>query len=126
MMAGKDVLEYRGFQGSIEIDLKNEFLHGKIWNIASDISYKADTLKELKTAFAEKVDKYLQRTDAHQYKVGDKVIVTIDVLHNKTGKEFEAVITELEQNPFRGLVLYVDAREYGTFFDVADRFKIVQ
>lgn len=57
--------------------------------------------------------------------VGDKVLVTVDTMHNHTGEQFEAIITEIENNDFRGIVLYVDAGKRGTFFDVIDNFKLL-
>jgi ribosomal protein L19 len=58
-----------------------------------------------------------------KYNIGDKIIVTINVLHNNTGREFEGTVLKIEHNPFRGIVLTVDAKENGTFFDIADNFK---
>lgn len=66
------------------------------------------------------MDKTMTKTDI---KVGDKVIVTINVLHNNTGEEFEGIVTKVENNSFRGFVITVDAKEKGMFFDIADNFR---
>jgi len=57
------------------------------------------------------------------YKVGDKVIVTTNVLHNNIGREFEGIVIKIEHNSFRGTVLTVDAGENGRFFDIVDNFR---
>ena len=62
----------------------------------------------------------LQQSD---FKVGDKVIVTENVQHNNTGKEFEATIIDIENNPFRGLVLSAETIDKQIYFDIAENFK---
>lgn len=62
----------------------------------------------------------LQQSD---FKVGDKVIVTENVQHNNTGKELEATIIDIENNPFRGLVLSAETIDKQIYFDIAENFK---
>ena len=57
-----NVLEYKGYIGSIEIDMQEEILFGHVQNLknANDIvSYEGETLKELKEDFREAIDDYL-------------------------------------------------------------------
>jgi predicted HicB family RNase H-like nuclease len=53
-------LEYMGYVGSIEIDTDNDLLHGKLLYITDVITYAGYTAKELKAAFEEAVNDYLQ------------------------------------------------------------------
>ena len=62
----------------------------------------------------------LQQSD---FKVGDKVIVTEHVLHNNTGQNIEAIIIDIENNPFRGLVLSAETADKQIYFDLAENFK---
>jgi hypothetical protein len=62
----------------------------------------------------------LQQSD---FKIGDKVIVTENVQHNDTGKELEATIIDIENNPFRGLVLSAETIDKQIYFDIVENFK---
>ena len=61
-----DLLKYKSFSGSVEFDLADNFLHGKIQFIDDVIAYEAETLAGLQQAFQVAVDNYL----AHCEKVG--------------------------------------------------------
>ena len=57
-----NVLEYKGFIGSIEIDMQEDILYGRVQNPknANDlVSYEGETLKELKEDFRGAVDDYI-------------------------------------------------------------------
>lgn len=56
----KQILEYKGFQGSVEFSLESNILFGKILHIDDLISYDADSVPEVFEAFKEAVDDYLQ------------------------------------------------------------------
>lgn len=51
---------YKNYLGSIEYDVDDEILFGKILGINDVITYEAENLKELKTAFQDSVDDYLE------------------------------------------------------------------
>lgn len=53
------VLEYKGFQGSIDCDLDGGYLYGKILHITDLVDYSADTVADLKKEFHLAVDDYL-------------------------------------------------------------------
>lgn len=74
----------------------------------------------LLTPVSESENQPKQQTD---FKIGDKVIVTTNVQHNDTGKELEATIIDIENNPFRGLVLSAETSDKQIYFDVAENFK---
>lgn len=54
------VLKYKGFLGSIEIDIKANLLYGKILHINDLIDYNADSVAELEQEFKNAVDDYLE------------------------------------------------------------------
>ena len=52
-------MEYKGYFGSIEISVEDEVLYGKILFVNDLITYESENPKELKAAFEEAVDDYL-------------------------------------------------------------------
>lgn len=54
------VLEYRGYQGSVECSIEDGVLHGKILHIVDLVTFEAETPVGLKQAFEESVDDYLE------------------------------------------------------------------
>ena len=54
------LLEYKGYYGTAEFSPDDEVFFGKIAFIRSLILFQADTAKELKQAFQEAVDDYIQ------------------------------------------------------------------
>lgn len=53
-------LQYRGYSARIEFDAEDEIFVGHIAGIADIIGFHADTVPDLKTAFHESVDDYLE------------------------------------------------------------------
>lgn len=54
-----NVLEYRGYQGSIEVSLEDDVLHGQVLHIVDLVTYEAQTPEGLRQAFEEQVNEYL-------------------------------------------------------------------
>lgn len=52
-------LEYKGYLGSLEIDLDEEFVYGRLMFIRDVVSYRANDVRGLKPAFEAAVDDYL-------------------------------------------------------------------
>ena len=53
------VMKYKGYSARIEFDGEDEIFFGRIAGIRDGISFHADTVAELKAAFHESVDDYL-------------------------------------------------------------------
>ncbi|MFN4011113.1 MAG: type II toxin-antitoxin system HicB family antitoxin [Pannonibacter sp.] len=53
------LLEYKGYLGSIEFSADDEVLHGRLEFIRDLVTYEADDARGLKIAFEEAVDDYL-------------------------------------------------------------------
>ena len=56
----KDILEYKGYQGTVEFSKDDSCLYGKVIGIKSLIIYEGQTVKELIENFHNFVDEYLE------------------------------------------------------------------
>ncbi len=56
----KDLIEYKGLIGSLHFDSEDEVFFGKIEGIEDLISFEGQSVKEIKKAFQESVDDYLE------------------------------------------------------------------
>lgn len=63
-MVKANVLEYKGYQGSIETSIEDECIHGKILHISDLVTYEASTIAELKAEFKAAVDDYIDTCKA--------------------------------------------------------------
>ncbi|MDR3629354.1 MAG: type II toxin-antitoxin system HicB family antitoxin [Desulfocapsaceae bacterium] len=59
-----DTINYKGYEGTAEIDMDRSVCRGKIRFIQDLITYQADTPKDLKRAFEEAVEDYLETCEA--------------------------------------------------------------
>lgn len=53
-------LEYKGYQGSTEFDLKTGVLFGKVLFVTDVVTYEAETVRALQNEFQLAVDDYLE------------------------------------------------------------------
>ncbi len=56
----KDVMIYKDYIGSVHYSTEDEIFYGKIEGINDSISYEGSSVSELKSAFAEAVEDYLE------------------------------------------------------------------
>jgi len=63
-MTGENVLEYKGYYGTVEYSAKDNILFGKVIGVNGLISYEGDSVQTLKTDFEEAVDDYLDMCEA--------------------------------------------------------------
>ena len=61
------LFKYKGYFGSIEASAEDECLYGKIEFINALVNYEAESVAELKKAFHEAVDDYLETCKAQGY-----------------------------------------------------------
>ena len=52
-------MEYKGYLGSVEVDMSDYFAYGRLMFIRDVVSYRADDLKSIRTSFEQAVDDYL-------------------------------------------------------------------
>src|SRR5450631_2254778 len=55
-----DILKYKDYLASIQFNANDEVFHGKILGINDLVNFEGTTVKELKKAFAEAVEDYLE------------------------------------------------------------------
>ncbi len=55
-----ETLKFKGYHGSIEFSIEDDCLHGRLLGIDDIITYEGISVKEIKAAFEEAVDDYLQ------------------------------------------------------------------
>lgn len=55
-----NILEYKGYNGSVEFSPEDNILFGKVIGIRSLISYEGESVQELKADFEAAVDDYLE------------------------------------------------------------------
>ena len=55
----RNVLEYRGYEAKIEVDLKDNILFGTVLGIRDSIGFHADNVADIKKEFKENIDAYL-------------------------------------------------------------------
>ena len=55
-----NILEYKGYNGTVEYSAEDSILFGKVIGIKSLISYEGQSVEELKADFKSAVDDYLE------------------------------------------------------------------
>lgn len=55
-----NMLQYKGYYGSINVSVEDNCLYGKLEFISPLINYEAETVEELDAVFKESVDDYLE------------------------------------------------------------------
>ena len=56
----KDMMEYKGYYGSVHYDDDDQVFHGKLEFIRSLVTYEGTDVQNLRAAFEESVDDYLE------------------------------------------------------------------
>jgi len=56
----KDVLKYKDFWGSVEVNISDGVIHGKILHINDLVTYEAKTVDQIEEEFKAAVDDYLE------------------------------------------------------------------
>lgn len=56
----KDLMEHKGYLGSVHFDSEDEIFYGKIEGIEDLVSYEGKSVNEIKKAFIESVNDYLE------------------------------------------------------------------
>lgn len=64
MMSNNKLMNYKGFYGTIEFDLESGVLFGKIECINDLVTYEAESIRDLKVAFEDAVNDYIETCEA--------------------------------------------------------------
>ncbi len=80
-----DTLKYKGFIGSIEVNLEDDTLYGKILGLDKKtlITYEDATVSELKADFKESVNDYIAHLPLHKPYSGTFNVRLSPLLHSK-------------------------------------------
>lgn len=54
------MMEYKGYHAEVEYDDEAEIFHGEVIDLRDVITFEADNVKDLKAAFVESVEDYLE------------------------------------------------------------------
>ena len=58
-MSNANVLEYKGYIGTVEFSAKDNVLFGKVLGVNGLVSYEGESIPELRTDFENAVDDYI-------------------------------------------------------------------
>ena len=99
----KDVILYKNFIGSVHFSTDDEIFYGKIEGIEDSISFEGSSVEELKLAFHEAVEDYLELCEMNNkqpqkaYRGSFNIRISPD-LHYKAVRE--AMINGVSLNQF--------------------------
>jgi predicted HicB family RNase H-like nuclease len=103
---GESMMEYKGYFAKVEFDDEANIFHGEIINLRDVITFEGETVKELRKAFHDSVEDYLEfcaeRGEDPEKPYSGKFIVRVDPeLHKtiaiqalKNGKSLNAWVNE--------------------------------
>ncbi|MEH2295270.1 type II toxin-antitoxin system HicB family antitoxin [Nostoc sp.] len=82
------MMKYKGYEAIVEFDAEAEIFHGEVINIRDVITFQGSSVDELKLAFSDSVDDYLdfcrERGEEPDKPFSGKFMVRIDPdLHKK-------------------------------------------
>ena len=82
------MLKYRGYTGYVEFDDEAELLHGEVLDTRDVITFQGRTVSELRTAFRDSIDDYLdfcaQRNEKPDKPFSGKFVVRLpSELHHR-------------------------------------------
>lgn len=107
------MLEYRGYKGHASFDDNADVFHGKVLNIRDTVTFEGKTTDELRQAFQDSVDDYLEfcrelGKEPNKPFSGNLVLRTTPELHEKvntaairTGKSVNKYMEEVLTNATR-------------------------
>jgi predicted HicB family RNase H-like nuclease len=75
-------MEYKGYSAKVEFDSDANIFHGEVINLRDVITFEGETVKELKQAFQDSVDDYLdfcaQRGEAPEKPYSGKFVIRVE------------------------------------------------
>jgi len=102
----KDLMEYKGYYGSVHYSFDDNVLFGKLEGIRSLIAYQAEDVRKLKQVFEESVDDYLNDCKIEKIKpekpykgsfhirVNSELHYKAAALAEKEGKSLNKIVNE--------------------------------
>lgn len=96
------MMDYKGYRAQVEFDQDAELFHGEILGIRDVVTFQGNSVEELKTAFQDSVDDYLEfcaskgKTPDKPYSGRFNVRITPE-LHRRLEEEARIHNTSLNQ-----------------------------
>jgi len=99
-------MEYKGYFGKVEFDDEADIFYGEVINLRDVVTFQGETVKELRKAFYDSVDDYLElcaaRGEEPEKPYSGKFVVrvdpelhkTISIQERKNGKSLNAWVHE--------------------------------
>jgi len=96
------MMEYKGYFSKVEFDDEADIFHGEVINVRDVITFQGKTVKELRKAFKDSIDDYLQfcaeRGEEPEKPYSGKFMVRVEpelhksivICARKTGKSLNA------------------------------------
>ncbi len=82
------MMEYKGYFGKVEFDDEANIFYGEVINLRDVVTFQGETVKELRKAFRESVDDYLEfcagRGEDPEKPYSGKFVVRVDPELHKT------------------------------------------
>ena len=76
------MMEYKGYSAKVEFDSDANIFHGEVINLRDVITFEGETVKELKQAFQDSVDDYLdfcaQRGEVPEKPYSGKFVIRVE------------------------------------------------
>jgi predicted HicB family RNase H-like nuclease len=100
------MMEYKGYLGKVEFDDDSNIFHGEVINLRDIVTFQGETVDELRKAFHESVDDYLEfcaaRGEEPEKPYSGKFVVRIEpelhkslvVQARKNGKSLNALVND--------------------------------
>ncbi len=82
------MMQYKGYFGKVEFDDEADIFYGEVINLRDVVTFQGKTVQELRKAFRESVDDYLEfcasRGEAPEKPYSGKFVVRVDPELHKT------------------------------------------
>ena len=82
------MMEYKGYIGKVEFDDEANIFHGEIINLRDVITFQGETVKQLRKAFQDSLDDYLEfcgeRNESPEKPYSGKFMVRVEPELHKT------------------------------------------
>ncbi len=76
------MMDYKGYIGNVEFDDEANLFHGEVINLRDIVTFQGETVKELRKAFRDSVDDYLElcaeRGDSPEKPYSGKFMVRVE------------------------------------------------
>lgn len=111
-----NILEYKGYRGKINFSAEDNVLYGRIEGINALVTFEGDNVDEIKSAFEESVDNYLQFCEENNIKPEKEYKGCFNVriapeIHRKISAVADRESISLNKCVEKALISYIDGAD---------------